>query len=101
MKAIAHAEYGSADVLELRELRKPDLGGDRVLVRVRAASANPYDWHFMRGVPYIARLTATGLRKPKHSVLGSDVAGEVEAVGNAVTRFRPDDEVFGLSLIHI
>jgi NADPH:quinone reductase-like Zn-dependent oxidoreductase len=95
MKAIAYAEYGSADVLELKEVGKPDVEGDSVLVRVRAASANPYDWHFMRGIPYIARLSATGLRKPKHSLLGSDMAGEVEAVGNAVTRFRPGDEVFG------
>ena len=95
MKAIAYKEYGSADVLELKEIRKPDVEGDAVLVRVRAASANPYDWHFMRGVPYIARLMATGLRKPKHSVLGTDVAGEVEAVGTAVTRFRSGDEVYG------
>jgi NADPH:quinone reductase-like Zn-dependent oxidoreductase len=95
MKAIAYDEYGSADVLELKDVRKPGVEGDRVLIRVRAASANPYDWHFMRGTPYIARLMATGLRKPKHSVLGTDVAGEVEAVGNAVTRFRPGDEVFG------
>ena len=95
MKAIAYEEYGSADVLEVRDVRKPDVQPDEVLVRVRAASANPYDWHFMRGVPYIARLIATGLRKPKHSVLGSDMAGLVEAVGNAVTRSRPGDEVFG------
>src|SRR2546428_1881108 len=95
MKAIAYQKYGSADVLEVKEVRKPDIESDRVLLRVRAASANPYDWHFMRGVPYIARLMATGLRRPKHSVLGTDVAGEVEAVGNAVTRFRPGDEVFG------
>ena len=95
MKAIAYEAYGSADVLEVKDVRKPNVEADRVLVRVRAASANPYDWHFMRGVPYIARLMATGLRKPKHSVLGTDVAGEVEAVGSAVTRFRPGDEVFG------
>ena len=95
MKAIAYQEYGSADVLEVKDVRKPDVESDRVLLRVRAASANPYDWHFMRGVPYIARLMATGLRKPKYSILGSDVAGEVEAVGSAVTRFQPGDEVFG------
>ncbi|HVS05641.1 MAG TPA: NAD(P)-dependent alcohol dehydrogenase [Candidatus Dormibacteraeota bacterium] len=95
MKAIVYDKYGSADVLELKEVPKPDVEGDQVLVRVRAASANPYDWHFMRGVPYIARLMATGVRKPKQSRLGSDVAGEVEAVGDAVTRFRPGDEVFG------
>jgi len=95
MKAIAYEGYGSADVLEVKEVRKPDIESDGVLLRVRAASANPYDWHVMRGVPYIARLMATGLRKPKYSVLGTDVAGEVEVVGNAVTRFRPGDEVFG------
>jgi len=95
MKAIAYQEYGSADVLELKEVGKPEIESDSVLVRVRAASANPYDWHYMRGIPYIARLMATGLRKPKYSVLGTDVAGEVEAVGDAVTRFRPGDEVFG------
>ncbi|HEV2012777.1 MAG TPA: NAD(P)-dependent alcohol dehydrogenase [Candidatus Dormibacteraeota bacterium] len=95
MKAIAYEKYGSADVLELKEVRKPEIEGDRVLVRVLAASANPYDWHFMRGVPYIARPAAMGVRKPKHTRLGSDVAGEVEAVGNAVTGFQPGDEVFG------
>ena len=95
MKAIAYEKYGSADVLELREVGKPEIEGDQVLVRVLAASANPYDWHFMRGIPYIARLMATGVRKPKHTLLGSDVAGEVEAVGKAVTRFRPGDKVFG------
>ncbi|TMD81622.1 MAG: NAD(P)-dependent alcohol dehydrogenase, partial [Chloroflexi bacterium] len=95
MKAIAYEKYGSADVLELKEVRKPEIEGDRVLVRILAASANPYDWHFMRGVPYIARPAAMGVRRPNHTLLGSDVAGEVEAVGNAVTRFRPGDEVFG------
>src|SRR5438132_771534 len=95
MKAIAYEKYGSADVLELKEVRKPEIEGDRVLVRILAASANPYDWHFMRGVPYIARPAAMGVRKPNHTLLGSDVAGEVEAVGNAVTRFRPGDDVFG------
>jgi NADPH:quinone reductase-like Zn-dependent oxidoreductase len=94
MKAIAYEKFGSADVLGLNEVRKPDVGPDGVLVRVRAASANPYDWHVMRGVPYIARLMGVGLR-PKNSVLGTDVAGEVEAVGKGVTRFRPGDEVYG------
>jgi len=95
MKAIAHEEFGSADVLELKEVRKPFVERDEVLVRVRAASPNPWDWHFMRGLPYIARLAGAGVRKPKNSVLGSDMAGDVEAVGNEVTRFRPGDEVFG------
>jgi NADPH:quinone reductase-like Zn-dependent oxidoreductase len=95
MRAITCKKYGSADVLELRDVAKPGVEGDSVLVRVRAASANPYDWHFMRGVPYIARLMATGVRKPKQTVPGTDVAGEVESVGDAVTRFRPGDQVFG------
>jgi len=94
MKAIVYEAYGSADILEVTDVRKPDVEADQVLVRVRAASANPYDWHFMRGVPYIAR-ASMGLRKPKYSLLGTDVAGEVEAVGSAVTRFRPGDAVFG------
>src|SRR5438445_2000842 len=95
MKAITYEEFGSPDVLELREVPKPEVEHDKVLVRVRAASPNPWDWHFMRGLPYIARLAGAGLRKPNNSVLGSDMAGEVEAVGNEVTRFRPGDEVFG------
>ena len=93
MKAIVQDEYGSPDVLELREIDKPVAKDDEVLVRVRAASANPADWHFMRGVPYVMRPQA-GLRKPKNTVLGRDVAGQVEAVGRDVTRFRPGDEVF-------
>ena len=94
MKAIAYDKFGSPDVLELREIPRPEAGPGEVLVRVRAASPNPYDWHFMRGLPYIAR-PATGLRKPKYPLLGSDMAGEVAAVGPDVTRFRPGDEVFG------
>ena len=94
MKAIAYKRFGSPDVLELAEVPKPKPQRNHVLVRVRAASPNPYDWHFMRGLPYIARLTALGIRKPKNSVLGSDMAGVVESVGSGVTRFRPGDEVF-------
>jgi NADPH:quinone reductase-like Zn-dependent oxidoreductase len=94
MKAITYETFGSSDVLELGEVPKPHVAPDEVLVRVRAASPNPYDWHFMRGLPYVARL-AMGLHKPKYSILGSDVAGEVEAIGSEVTRFRPGDEVFG------
>jgi NADPH:quinone reductase-like Zn-dependent oxidoreductase len=95
MKAIAYEKFGSPDVLESKELPKPEVGPAQVLVRVRAASPNPWDWHFMRGLPYIARLSGAGLRKPKKPVLGGDVAGEVETVGVEVTRFRPGDEVFG------
>ena len=94
MNAIAYDKFGSPDVLELRDVPKPEVGPGEVLVHVRAASANPYDWHFMRGEPYIAR-PATGMLKPKYPHLGSDMAGEVEAVGSGVTRFRPGDEVFG------
>jgi NADPH:quinone reductase-like Zn-dependent oxidoreductase len=93
MKAIVQDRYGSPDVLELREIDKPVVEDDEVLVRVRAASANPADWHFMRGVPYIMR-PQSGLGKPKSSVLGRDISGQVDAVGKDVTRFRPGDEVF-------
>ena len=94
MRAIAQQEFGPPDVLELKDLDKPRARDGEVLVRVRAASANPWDWHFMRGMPLISRPQA-GWRKPKNEVLGSDVAGHVEAVGSGVTRFREGDEVFG------
>lgn len=94
MKAIVYEEYGPADVLELREVARPAAGDADVLVRVRAASLNPLDWHFMRGTPYLMRL-ATGLRRPRRTGLGVDLAGRVEAVGRAVTRFRAGDLVFG------
>jgi NADPH:quinone reductase-like Zn-dependent oxidoreductase len=94
MQAIVNRKYGSPDDLKLEEIDKPALGDDGVLVRVRAASVNPYDWHFMRGLPYIAR-PMLGLRKPKKSVSGVDLAGQVEAVGKNVTQCRPGDEVFG------
>ena len=92
MKAITYHRYGPPEVLELQDVDEPAVGDHDVLVRVRAASANPRDWHFMRGEPYFMRLQA-GLRTPKNSLLGSDVAGQVEAVGRNVTRFRPGDEV--------
>jgi NADPH:quinone reductase-like Zn-dependent oxidoreductase len=94
MKGIVYREYGSPDVLELRDIDKPFVKDNEVLVRVHAASVNRLDWHLMRGSPYVARLQA-GLRKPKDSVLGADVAGQVEAVGKHVTKFQPGDEVFG------
>jgi NADPH:quinone reductase-like Zn-dependent oxidoreductase len=95
MRAIVYDEYGAPDdVLELREIDKPAIGDNEVLVRIRAASANPYDWHMLRGLPYPMRVM-TGIRKPRGTtVLGSDMAGEVEAVGNTVTGFRPGDEVY-------
>jgi NADPH:quinone reductase-like Zn-dependent oxidoreductase len=93
MKAIVYHEYGSPDVLELQEIDKPVVKDGDVLVRVRAASANPADWHYMRGLPYIMRPGA-GLRRPKQSVLGRDISGQVEEVGKDVRGFRPGDEVF-------
>jgi NADPH:quinone reductase-like Zn-dependent oxidoreductase len=96
MKAIVQDHYGSADVMELREIDKPAIGDNEVLIRVRAAGVNPADWAIMNGLPYIAR-PVYGLRKPKNAVRGSDVAGIVEAVGTSVTRFRVGDEVYGAS----
>ena len=94
MKAIVYHEYGSPDVLRLEEIEKPTAGDNEVLIKVCAASVNPYDWHFMRGLPYLVRMFV-GLRKPKITRLGVDGAGRVEAVGKTVTRFKPGDEVFG------
>ena len=94
MKAIAQDRYGSADVLEFRDIDYPDVGPEDVLVRVHAAGCGPDVWHLMTGMPYMARL-AIGLREPKLKVLGWDVAGTVEAVGANVTAFRPGDEVMG------
>jgi NADPH:quinone reductase-like Zn-dependent oxidoreductase len=94
MQAIVNRSYGPPDNLELQEIDRPALDDDGVLVRVGAASVNPYDWHMMRGLPYFVRLIS-GLRRPKQSVLGADVAGRVEAVGKNVTQFQPGDEVFG------
>src|SRR5215210_4832698 len=94
MKAIVQDTYGSAAVLETRDIDKPEIGDDEVLVRVWAAGVNPADWAIMSGLPYIAR-PVYGLRKPKNAVRGTDVAGTVEAVGNSVTRLQPCDEVFG------
>lgn len=94
MKAIVQDRYGSPDVLELREIDKPVPGDDAVLVRVRAASVNALDWHLMRALPHLVRLS-DGLRKPKQSVRGVDVAGEVEQVGKNVTHLQAGDRVFG------
>jgi NADPH:quinone reductase-like Zn-dependent oxidoreductase len=98
MRAFVLPSYGSAECLALSDINKPRPGNE-VLVQVRAASVNPYDWHIMRGEPRVARLMgggSLGLRRPKLRILGADVAGIVEAVGKNVTEFRPGDEVFGL-----
>jgi len=94
MKAIRYHTYGSPDVLRCEEVEKPTPGDNEVLLKVRAASVNPLDWHFMRGTPYLGRL-AFGLRKPRVTRPGVDVAGQVEAVGRNVTHFKPGDELFG------
>jgi NADPH:quinone reductase-like Zn-dependent oxidoreductase len=94
MKAIVYRNYGSPDVLQCEDVEKPTPGDDEVLIKVRAASVNPLDRHFMRGTPYFVRILA-GLRKPKDTRLGVGVAGQVEAVGRNVTQFKPSDEVFG------
>jgi NADPH:quinone reductase-like Zn-dependent oxidoreductase len=97
MKAIVQDTYGSTDVLELRDIGKPEIADDEVLVRVRAAGVDRGVWHVMTGLPYPIRLAGYGLRAPKNPVPGMDVAGVVEAVGREVTRFRPGDEVFGIA----
>jgi NADPH:quinone reductase-like Zn-dependent oxidoreductase len=94
MKAIVQDRYGSADVLEFRDIEDPVVGDGDVLVRVHAAGCGPDVWHLMTGMPYMARL-AIGFRRPKLGVRGWDVAGTVEAVGASVTGFRPGDEVMG------
>jgi NADPH:quinone reductase-like Zn-dependent oxidoreductase len=94
MKAIVYSDYGLSN-LKLENIEKPTPNDDQILVKVRAASINPYDWHFVEGTPYIMRMMGVGLRKPKDIQLGVDFAGTVEAVGKNVTQFKPGDDVFG------
>jgi NADPH:quinone reductase-like Zn-dependent oxidoreductase len=96
MKAIVQDRYGEADVLEFRDMEDPQVGERDVLIRVRAAGVGPDVWHIMTGKPYMAR-PVLGFRRPKVKIRGWDVAGTVEAVGSAVTEFRPGDEVLGES----
>jgi NADPH:quinone reductase-like Zn-dependent oxidoreductase len=91
MKAVVHSEFGPPDVLALAELAKPTPNASEVLVRVRAAAANPLDWHFIRGEPGVMRL----MGRPKNRIPGADFAGEIESVGTSVTEFRAGDQVFG------
>ena len=95
MKAILFSKYGSPDVLQFTDVEKPTPDENQVLVKVIAASANPLDWHRMRGQPFLVRM-GEGLRKPKNQKLGADIAGRVDAVGKNVTEFKPGDEVFGV-----
>jgi NADPH:quinone reductase-like Zn-dependent oxidoreductase len=94
MKAIVYCDYGLPN-LKLADVEKPVPNDEQILVKVRAASVNPYDWHFVEGTPKIMRMMGVGLRKPKDTRLGVDFAGTVEAVGKNVTQFKPGDEVFG------
>lgn len=94
MKAIIYTQYGSPDVLQLKDIEKLAPKDNEVLVKIQAASANALDWHFMRATPFLARLE-NGLFKPKVTKLGADIAGRVEAVGKGVTQFQVGDEVFG------
>jgi len=96
MRAVVYHLYGSPDVLEVKDIDKPVPTADQILIRVHNASVNPYDWHFLRGTPSFIRLF-TGLRHPKSPSLGADVAGEVEAIGAQVKRFKPGEKVFGIA----
>jgi len=95
MKAVVYTEYGTPDVLRLQEVEKPTPKDDEVLVKVQAASVNISDWYLLTGKPFLVRLMTGGLRNPKDTILGADIAGTVEAVGSKVTRFKPGDAVFG------
>lgn len=97
MSAIVYCDYGVAN-LKLEQIEKPAPADDQILVRVKAASVNPYDWHFIEGTPYLMRGMIGGLRKPKDIRLGTDFAGTVETVGKNVTEYKPGDEVFGGSI---
>lgn len=96
MKAVVYTEYGSPDVLQLKEVTKPTLADDEILIKIHAASVNRSDWEGLRGTPLYARFG--GLRRPSRPVLGSDIAGRVEVVGANHKRFQPGDEVFGETL---
>ena len=96
MKAMTRSAYGSAEVLSFEEAPMPEVGDCDVLVKVHASSANPYDWHMLRGEPYLLRMSE-GVRRPKSPDMGIDVVGTVVAVGKSVTRFATGDSVFGIA----
>jgi NADPH:quinone reductase-like Zn-dependent oxidoreductase len=95
MKAIVQDRYGTTDVLELRDVEKPQPGDDELLIRVQAAGVDPGVWHLMTGLPYLVRIMGFGLRKPKIRIRGTDAAGIVEAAGKNVVRLKPGDQVYG------
>ncbi len=99
MKAVVQDVYRSADTLRLEDIEMPVIGDDEVLVQVRAAGVDPGVWHLMTGRPYLVHLMGMGVRRPKVRVRGHDLSGVVEAVGSRVTRFRPGDEVYGVSTV--
>ena len=98
MKAVVHRRFGTPDAVEYVEAPKPVPADDQVLIRVRAASVNAYDWGSIRGTPLLVRAILMGIRAPKEPRLGHDVAGVVEAIGKSATRFKPGDEVFGICI---
>ena len=95
MKAIVYTKFGPPDVLRLQEVEKPVPKDNEILIKVHAASVNAYDWRHLRADPFLSRLMGAGLLRPKHKILGADMAGRVEAVGGNVKQFQPGDEVFG------
>jgi len=95
MKAMVYTKFGPPDVLQLKEVEKPIPKDNEILIKVHAASANAYDWRHLRADPFFIRLMGAGLLKPKHKILGADIAGQVEAVGSNAKQFQPGDEVFG------
>ena len=95
MQAIVQERYGGPETVQLREMAKPTAGDGQVLVRVHASSVNRGDWHLMRGKPFVIRLAGYGVLRPKHAILGQDMAGTVAAVGKNVSEFQPGDAVFG------
>ena len=99
MKAIVRTKYGPPEVLQLKEVAKPIPKDDEVLIMVQAVSVNRSDWEMLLGAPLYARFG--GLLRPRHKILGSDIAGRVEMAGRGVTRFRPGDEVFGDNLVRM
>ena len=99
MKAFIYERYGPPERLRMAEVDKPAPNADEVLVKVLAASVNAADWHVLRGKPLFSRATL-GLLRPKHKILGVDIAGQVEAAGSDVTRFQPGDEVYANLLDH-
>ena len=96
MKAIVYTKYGSPDVLQLKDVEQPTPKDDEVLIKIRAASVNAYDWHFLTADIFLIRFMGGGLLKPKDTRLGADMAGRIEAVGRDVKQFKPGDEVFGM-----